>query len=100
MLKDKYKYKFSRQEALELKKVLNEMFFENATTKELQIMLPISVLVEFHKRLNGLLIFPKPEIKIHLKRTEAIAFMFLYLTGYIEISIETQQIAHSIDTTL
>ncbi len=100
MLKDKYKFKFSQGEAQDLQQKLNKMFFEAAQEKDLQIMLPVSVLAEFHKRLTGALLFPKTEIKIHLKRTEAIAFMFLYLTNYIEQTLETAQIAHAIDTTL
>lgn len=100
MLKDKYKFKFTQGEAQELQKELNRMFFEASMEKDLQIMLPVSVLSEFHKRLSGALLFPRAEIKIHLKRTEAIAFMFLYLTNYIEQTMETVQISHAIHTTL
>lgn len=100
MLKDKYKFKFSQKEANALKAQLHLMFIENAQQKDLQIMLPVSVLADFYKRLDGELLFPKPEIKIHLKRNEAIAFLYLYLTNYIEQTIETGQISHAIDTTL
>lgn len=100
MLKDKYKFKLSQGESISLYNSISNAVSLNINQKDLQIMLQICVLAEFYKRLASSLLFPKAETKIHLKRTEAIAFMCMYKKNYIEQTLETAQIAHTIDRTL
>lgn len=100
MLKDKYKFTMSIAEAQELQQEIQRMFQTCGHTKELELKLLLAVLMEFQKRLVGLLLFPDKEVKLYLKRTEALAFQILYLGGSIETTTETMQLAHAIDTTL
>ena len=100
MLKDKYKFTFDYSEANGLMLELERMFMFYGHTQELELKLPITVLVEFQKRLAGQLVFPSNKIKIHFKRAEALAFQVLFLGNIIENTSETMHIGHIIDTTL
>lgn len=100
MLKDKYKFELAHQEAIALRQQIQKTFGEYDNAVELEVKLPLSVLKDFQVRLAGQLEFPKSKIKMHLKRSEALAFQVLYMGSMIESTHETMQLAHAIDTTL
>lgn len=100
MLKDKYRFKLSQQEATALRAQIDCLFANYGGTKDIEVKLPLAVLMEFHKRLVAALLFPAAQIKVYLKRPEALAFQVLYMGSMIETTHETMQIAHAIDTTL
>jgi hypothetical protein len=100
MLKDKYRFQMSYGEAQALHNEIQKTFVAYGSAKELEVQLPLATLMDFQKRLIGLLLFPQPKIKLYLKRTEALAFQILYMGNSIESTMETMQLAHSIDTTL
>lgn len=100
MLKDKYRFVMSPAEARELHQQIQKTFLTCGNAKELELMLPLSCLMDFQKRLVGALLFPQTKIKLYLKRPEALAFQILYLGNSIETTHETMQLAHSIDITL
>lgn len=100
MLKDKYKFAFTYNEANDLMIEIERMILANGHTTNLELKMLIVVILDFQKRLAGSLVFPQNKIKIHFKRAEALAFQILYLRNSIENTAETMEIAHKIDITL
>lgn len=100
MLRDKYRFKLTKEECWELYNTIQKAIATHGNTKDLELMLPIAVLADFQVRIHTKLIFPAHQIKIFLRRTEALAFMTLYNTNIIETTTETLQISHAIDTTI
>lgn len=100
MLKDKYRFKLSQHEAQLLRQNIENMFVRYSATAELELQLPLAVMMDFQKRLVGALLFPADKLKIYLKRTEAIAFQLLYLNDIIKTDLVTMQISYEIDHTL
>lgn len=87
-------------EAISLQHQVQKLYEDYGATEDIEVQLPLTVLMEFHKRMAGAITFKQPEIKIYLKRAEALAFQVLYMGSMIDTTSETRQIAHAIDTTL
>lgn len=100
MLKEKYSYRLLFVEAKSLQDSFSKVFELYGQTKEIRLMLPISILKDVQKRLIGSLSFPEDKIKFSLKRNEALAFHALYMSNVIETSFVTQQINTEIHKTL
>ncbi len=100
MLKDKYRFKLSQYEAQLLRQNIENMFVRYSAVAELELQLPLAVMMDFQKRLVGALLFTADKLKIYLKRTEAIAFQLLYLNDIIKTDLVTMQISYEIDHTL
>lgn len=100
MLRNKYRFKLTKEECWELYNTIQKAIIEYGHTKDTELMLPIAVLAEFQVRIHTKLIFPSSHIKIFLRRTEALSFINLYKTNIIERTTETLQISHAIDTTI
>ena len=100
MLKDKYRFKLQADDAYLLHTQIQEVYNRYGYAKDLEVKLPLAVLMDFQKRLIAALLFPEKEIKIYLKRTEALAFQLLYMGNMIDTTYQTIQVAHAIDVTL
>lgn len=100
MLKEKYNYRLLFVEAQSLQTTFSKVFEIYGQTKEIRLMLPVSILKDVQKRLIGSLSFPEEKIKFSLKRNEALAFHALYMSGVIDSTFVTQQINTEIHKTL
>jgi hypothetical protein len=87
-------------EAQLLQDTLAYMYEMSGNTKEATLMLPLTVMQVVHKRLVGSLAFPSETMKFHLKKTEALAFHNMYMSGIIKSNFVTACINKEIHCTL
>ena len=100
MLKNRYAFKVFQVEANLLFMTLANTFVTYGRTKDTELQLPLAVLEPFHKRLAGALIFPSNKMRVSLRKTEALAFHNLYMSGIIASNFTTEQINTEIHKTL
>lgn len=100
MLKNRYVFKVLQVEANLLFLTIGDTFSRYGATKDTELQLPLAVLEPFHKRLAGALIFPTNKMKVSIRKTEALAFHNLYMSGIIASNFTTQQINTEIHKTL
>lgn len=79
---------------------IGQTFERYGDTKETELMLPLAVIQPFYKRLSGALLLPNGKVKVSLRKTEALAFHNLYMTGIIINCYLTAQINTEIHRTL
>ncbi len=100
MLKSKYKFKLSEHQTLLLNSAVDLLYARYGNSKDLELQLPIVVLMDFKMRLAAQMVFPKLQTPVYLKPAEAVAFMMLYRSGLICTNLTTSMIAHHIDRTI
>lgn len=100
MIKDRYPLKLEIVEAHMLFAAIGQVYERFGDTKTPALMLPLSVIQPFYKRLSGALLLPNGKVKVSLRKTEALAYHNLYMSGIMINSILTAQINTEIHRTL
>lgn len=100
MLKDRYIFKMSMIEAVDLNSTLGEFFERYSQNKSTHLLLVMTVLMTLKTKLHAKMHMPQEQVKIIFKQHEAVAFHLAYSNKLLRGSVVTAHINTEIHKTL